>query len=97
MKLNKNNILKGVKNSWIKILNTNNLIDALEKINSLNKNNIYPLEENILRTFKYFEVNETKLIILGQDPYHNTDNLGIPQANGFAFSVNNAFSRTHIL
>jgi len=43
----------------------------------------YPPKECILKALSYFEPSETKVIILGQDPYH-----GENQAMGLAFSVN---------
>jgi len=51
---------------------------------------VYPKLCNIWETFKYFEVKETKVVLLGQDPYikeeiHN--NKEIPQAVGLSFSV----------
>lgn len=80
------NILQGVKKSWLNIIDNNELKLI---INNLNKESeqCFPVCENIFETFKYFEVKETKLVILGQDPYHNIKN-NIPQANGLAFSVN---------
>lgn len=46
--------------------------------------NIYPQKENIFRIFKKITPNKIKVVILGQDPYHNGN------AVGFAFSVENA-------
>jgi len=43
---------------------------------------IFPKEEDIFRCFKYFEVNETNIVILGQDPYH-----GPNQATGLCFGI----------
>ena len=43
---------------------------------------IFPLKENIFAAFTYKSPQEIKVVILGQDPYH--DNF---QANGLAFSV----------
>ncbi len=44
---------------------------------------IYPSQDNLYNAFKYFTPKDTKVVILGQDPYHNEG-----QANGLAFSVN---------
>jgi uracil-DNA glycosylase len=44
---------------------------------------IYPKDSDILNAFSYFDVDEIKVVILGQDPYHGPD-----QAQGLAFSVN---------
>ena len=44
---------------------------------------IYPEQENIFRAFSLCPFSKTKVVILGQDPYH-----GENQANGLSFSVN---------
>ena len=44
---------------------------------------VYPPEENIYRAFDFFDPEETKVVLIGQDPYH-----GKGQANGLSFSVN---------
>ena len=44
--------------------------------------NIYPAKENIFAAFKTTSLKDTKVVILGQDPYH-----GPNQAHGLAFSV----------
>ena len=59
----------------------NNLRDYLIEEKSANKI-IYPSPENILAALKLTPLNKTKVVILGQDPYH-----GSGQANGLAFSV----------
>ena len=57
----------------------NNILDSLKN----NEFNIYPKVENIFKCFEYFESNETKVLILGQDPYH-----GLNQATGLCFGIN---------
>ena len=59
----------------------NNLRDYLIEEKSANKI-IYPSTENILAALKLTPLDKTKVVILGQDPYH-----GSGQANGLAFSV----------
>ena len=44
---------------------------------------IYPLEQKIFRCFNYFNIEDTKVVILGQDPYH-----GPNQATGLCFDIN---------
>ena len=44
---------------------------------------IYPPKKEIFKAFKLTAPENTKVIILGQDPYHNFN-----QANGLCFSVN---------
>jgi len=43
---------------------------------------IYPTEENVFRAFRLTPYQATKVVILGQDPYH-----GPGQAHGLCFSV----------
>lgn len=57
----------------------NNILDSLKN----SQFNIYPKTENIFKCFEYFESNETKVLILGQDPYH-----GPNQATGLCFGIN---------
>jgi uracil-DNA glycosylase len=44
---------------------------------------IYPPKANLSQAFKLTPLNQVKVVIIGQDPYHNPN-----QANGLAFSVN---------
>ena len=44
---------------------------------------VYPNKNDVFKAFELCPFNKTKVIILGQDPYH-----GIGQANGLSFSVN---------
>ena len=59
----------------------NHLRGYLIEEKSANKT-IYPSTENILAALKLTPLDKTKVVILGQDPYH-----GRGQANGLAFSV----------
>lgn len=43
---------------------------------------IFPSKENIFNALKYTDYNDVKVVIIGQDPYHE-----IGQAHGLAFSV----------
>ncbi len=47
----------------------------------------FPYNCNIFRAFQYCPLNNVKIVIIGQDPYHSTDHRGNPIANGLAFSV----------
>ena len=87
--LNKKTLLKNVKNSWKKILDDNKLDSILIEINNKIKNSktILPLEKNIFRAFEYFDLNETKVVFLGQDPYYNLRKCNTPVATGLSFSV----------
>jgi uracil-DNA glycosylase len=75
-----------IKSSWIPIFEKSNVYEILSKIISLKLEyaesdiSIFPKQEDIFKCFHYFEIYETKVVILGQDPYHSPN-----QANGFCF------------
>ena len=71
---------------WSELLAREREMDYFESLYSfLYKNRskeIYPPKENWYKAFEYSSFVYTKVIILGQDPYH-----GINQAEGLSFSV----------
>jgi uracil-DNA glycosylase len=78
------------KNTWNKLFTKYNLEDndQFNKtlniiLNNVKKTDFFPKENDIFKCFDYFETNETKIVILGQDPYH-----GINQATGLCFGYN---------
>jgi len=79
---NKEDLLKGIKKSWIPLLNNPELDKIIKTLNSKNSSIILPTENRIFQAFKYFELKDTKIILLGQDPY-----IGCEQAMGLSFSV----------
>jgi len=48
---------------------------------------IFPPNDNIFQAFKYFNIEDLKIVFIGQDCYHQKE-----QANGLAFSVPNHVS-----
>lgn len=78
-----------ISNSWKKILNqelNSELLIQIEQFLILEKQankKIFPNENLIFNAFNLCPPENLKLIILGQDPYHNPN-----QANGLSFSVN---------
>ena len=50
--------------------------------NEYSINTIYPPRENVFKAFELTDVEDIKLVIIGQDPYHEEN-----QAMGLAFSV----------
>jgi uracil-DNA glycosylase len=71
---------------WSDLLTAEREKDYFKSLYSFLYNNqskeIYPPKENWYRAFEYSTFENTKVIILGQDPYH-----GINQAEGLSFSV----------
>ncbi|MDA0795078.1 MAG: uracil-DNA glycosylase [Proteobacteria bacterium] len=74
--------------SWVGMLESEldkdylaDLSDFLLQAKALNKV-VYPPSEMVFAAFKHTNVDDLKVVILGQDPYH-----GAGQANGLCFSV----------
>jgi uracil-DNA glycosylase len=58
-------------------------IDTLQKVSErYAKGVVYPAKENIFRALTLTSFSSTKVVIIGQDPYHQPQ-----QANGLSFSV----------
>lgn len=57
--------------------------DFIDKETNKSVFNVYPSRENIFRCFNYFNIQDTKVVILGQDPYHGSN-----QATGLCFDIN---------
>lgn len=77
-----------INNDWDVVLkdefNKEYFINLMDKIDSLYKSKtIFPEYRNIFNALKLTSFENTKVIIIGQDPYHE-----FGQANGLAFSVN---------
>lgn len=75
-------------NTWDDIINQESkkeyFLELMEKINFERRNYIvYPKEVEIFKAFELTPLNKVKVVLLGQDPYHEEN-----QANGLAFSVN---------
>ena len=92
-----NEVKPNWKVMWESILDDSNIINFLENKYKEYENTdkrIFPNRENILEAFKYFDLQDTKLVFLGQDPYINSiieNDIEIPQATGLAFSVPEKF------
>lgn len=76
-----------MNNDWQDLFDQEIQKEYLNKINywlagQYKTKHIYPAKENIFNAFKTTSLADTKVVILGQDPYH-----GAGQAHGFAFSV----------
>lgn len=86
---NKASINFNLKNDWEKIIEEEKSKPYYKKLNSFveseyHNKTCYPPIEEVFKAFEKSSFENTKVIILGQDPYH-----GENQAHGLAFSVNN--------
>ena len=80
--------MKIIGNDWDEILNEEFEKDYYQKLRSFldeeyKNKTIYPLPQNIYNALRLTTYKDTKVVILGQDPYHEPN-----QAHGLAFSVN---------
>jgi uracil-DNA glycosylase len=66
--------------SWEALFEKHKITDLVESIYKTEQK-IFPPKEQVFKVFD-MDVNEIKILLLGQDPYH-----GIGQANGLSFSV----------
>ncbi|CAG0881820.1 unnamed protein product [Cyprideis torosa] len=77
----------GIGYTWLKVLEKEfekPYFDQLSKFVEKERSQytVYPSKSDVFSWTKYVELNQTKVVILGQDPYH-----GPNQAHGLAFSV----------
>lgn len=83
-------MLQDLPKNWIGFLKNHDLREQLLSIQDRLEEEIksgkiiFPKRENIFRSLRLTKPNEVRVVILGQDPYHNFN-----QANGLAFSVSN--------
>jgi len=63
------------------------LLEQREKYEPLK---VFPLQENIYKCFEITPLQELKVVLIGQDPYHGEYNQE-PQAQGLSFSVPDGF------
>jgi len=83
--MNIENIPKLWKNKFFQFKDFSNIMQTITNEYNNNNNKIYPSLNNIFNAFQHFDFNETKIVILGQDPYYSHD-----FANGIAFGINNS-------
>ena len=80
--------MKIIGNDWDDILNEEFDKPYYQKLRAFldeeyNSKTIYPLAKNIYTALRLTSYKDTRVVILGQDPYHEPN-----QAHGLAFSVN---------
>ncbi|WP_075602246.1 uracil-DNA glycosylase [Saccharicrinis aurantiacus] len=78
-----------IESGWKKLLQSELETDYFKQLNSFvndayQTTEIFPPRELIFEAFNLCPLDKTKVVILGQDPYHDVN-----QAHGLCFSVNN--------
>jgi len=93
-------IIKRVHPEWLNFfeLNKDDLILILDQVNKdiTEGKIIFPLQKDLLRTLYYFGPKDTKLVLLGQDPYINSEicsDKKVPQACGMSFGIPKAHKK----
>jgi uracil-DNA glycosylase len=76
-----------INNDWDNVLTDIFQAEKYQKLNNFlneeyNNHTIYPIKENIFNALKLTSYKDVKVVIIGQDPYHEPN-----QAHGLAFSV----------
>lgn len=89
---NEISLIKLINEEWKKLLSSEfskPYISELELFlnREYNSKEIYPSTDYIFNAFNLVSPSDVKVVILGQDPYHNKN-----QANGLSFSVNKHIS-----
>ena len=56
---------------------------------STNGGRVFPLRENVFTAMRLTSLEQTKVVIIGQDPYFNEHPGKGPEAHGLCFSVQN--------
>lgn len=83
-----NDMYKNNLKNWVDNFDEQTKIESVKAFNTYYKmksqNVIYPNSADIYNAFMKTSYDDVKVVILGQDPYHEEG-----QANGLAFSVNN--------
>ncbi len=94
MEFEYNKVISRVHPDWIDFFekNKSELEDILVKVNEdiAKGKTIFPLPKDLFRTLYYYGPKEIKLVLLGQDPYINSemhDGKKVPQACGMSFGV----------
>lgn len=75
---------------WKKVFSCKGDIRSISKTLELDEEEYgqcFPLRENIFRIFHLLAPEDVKVLIIGQDPYHNRRSDGKPAATGLAFST----------
>lgn len=77
--------IQQVHPSWLplgELLRENNLFPQIEYTNT-----VYPRVEHVFRAFTLTSLDNLRVVLLGQDPYHHTNNDDKPCATGLSFSI----------
>jgi uracil-DNA glycosylase len=89
-----NDLIASLSTDWKdivedKIQNYKDTIESALNDEISNGLEFYPKPHNIFKAFDMFNIKDLKVVVVGQDSYHNVAKNGIPLACGLCFSVPN--------
>ncbi|MGB0881778.1 MAG: uracil-DNA glycosylase [Vicingaceae bacterium] len=96
-------MIKNLTNiEWYNFLKSEFDQDYFKKLNlfvseAYKTNDIFPDKELIFNTFNTTDLNNIKVVIIGQDPYHSFEEINgekVPHAHGLSFSIPKAAKKT---
>lgn len=79
--------MSAIKNDWLESIGSEFKKDYYSELyqfvkEEYERTTVYPSANDIFNAFHFTPLSQVKLVVLGQDPYHNVD-----QAHGLCFSV----------
>lgn len=76
------------KYEWDSFFKDNwSLLEKVESVIQKKESIFYPNPEDVFKIYRRLKPDQIKVVILGQDPYHNLNDEEEPVAMGFAFSI----------
>jgi uracil-DNA glycosylase len=76
---------KTVPSSWKQVFD--DARDEFEYLDKIIKTDVFPEKKNVFKAFELTALYNVKVVLLGQDPYHQKKKNGKPRAQGLSFSV----------
>lgn len=76
---------KCVPSSWRNVFSEAQ--DEFKHIDRMIKTEVFPEKVNVFKAFELTPLDQVKVVLLGQDPYHQRKSNGKPRAQGLSFSV----------
>jgi uracil-DNA glycosylase len=76
---------KTVPSSWRTVFEEAK--DEFQYLDDIIKTDVFPEKKNIFKAFELTPLEDVRVVLLGQDPYHQRKENGRPRAQGLSFSV----------
>jgi uracil-DNA glycosylase len=76
---------KTVPSSWRSVFDE--CKEEFVYLDKMIKSEVFPEKKNVFRAFELTPLDQVKIVLLGQDPYHQRKTNGKPRAQGLSFSV----------